>query len=428
MKHSKIILTLLTASFGLTVCATDTLQPWQKAAIATRFASEVKYNYVGYDKFAQDFDSICRAQLPEIVNTSSDEAFQQKLTLLANTLHDGHTSISWSADVTTPPFSQKRIGDKVFITEVFSDEYRDKGVAKGTELIEINGTPILVYAKTHVEPYIPSSTPQWSAYFSTSSINLTKGKRGEPMSFKFRNGKGKPFIITDDMTAPWGRVNPDLSPKFEALPGNIGLLRIPSLRYNLFNVEEVLDLYNQKILPTDGLIVDIRDNNGGNSQVGDFIMMLLATDTIPVGAWETPKYSAAYASWGQPRQKESVNGEPLIPFYLQTSEITKYDKPIVLLINAGTFSAAENFAALFKNAKRGVIIGTPTGGSTGNPINIDLGYGYWGRICTRNEKLADGTDFVGVGIQPDITLQENESVINGADNIIQAALNHLSRK
>lgn len=104
------------------------------------------------------------------------------------------------------------------------------------------------------------------------------------------------------------------------------------------------------------------------------------------------------------------------------AQLPKYDKPIVLLVNGGTFSAAEDFTVLFKNARRGKVIGTPTGGSTGNPINIDLGYGYWGRICTRHEKLADGTEFIGVGIQPDIIVEENESVIFGNDNVIQEAL------
>ena len=51
--------------------------------------------------------------------------------------------------------------------------------------------------------------------------------------------------------------------------------------------------------------------------------------------------------------------------------------------------------------------------------------GYYGKICTRHERLADGTEFMGVGIQQDIYVEENEGVIFGKDNVIEEALKHL---
>lgn len=417
------ILLLSAVAMALQCFAKNDLAPYQKAAIATRFASEVKYNFAGYGKFAQDFDSICRAELPNLVNTQSDEEFSQKLQLLANRLNDGHTSIEFGADVTYAPISHKRIGDKVFVTGVFSDEYSQKGVRRGTELVAIDDMPVIEYGNRHVAPYIPSSTPQWSATYPFNSTNLTKGYRGVPVRLTFRNEKGKTFEIADDRQSPWGIVNPDMSIRFEALPGNIGLLRIPSFQSNNFNVQAFGDLFEQKIVPTDGLVIDIRDNTGGNSQVGQIIMMLLATDTIPQASWETPKYEAAYASWGRKWGSETVAANSIVPFCIShPNDIPRYDKPIILLVNGSTFSAAEDFAVLFRNANRGKIIGTPTGGSTGNPINIDLGWGYTGRICTRHERLADGTEFIGVGIQPDVIVEETESVISGNDNVIEEAL------
>lgn len=418
----KLIL-LLVFAMALQCFAKNDLAPYQKAAIATRFASEVKYNFAGYDKFAQNYDSICRAELPNLVNTQSDEEFSEKLQLFANMLKDGHTSIGFSADVTYAPISHKRIGDKVFVTGVYSDEYSQKGVRRGTELVAINDMPVIEYGNQYVVPYIASSTPQWSETYPFNSINLTKGYRGVPVKLTFRNEKGKTFDITDNRQSPWGIVNPDMSIQFDSLPGNIGLLRIPSFQSNNFSVQAFGDLFEQKIVPTDGLIIDIRDNTGGNSQIGQIIMMLLATDTIPQASWETPKYEAAYASWGKKWNTETVASDSIVPFCIShPNDMPKYDKPIILLVNGSTFSAAEDFAVLFRNAKRGKIVGTPTGGSTGNPIFVDLGWGYNGRICTRHEKLADGTEFIGVGIQPDVVVEETESVIFGKDNVIEEAL------
>ena len=414
---------LLIFSIALQCFAKNDLAPYQKAAIAIRFASEVKYNFAGYDKFAQNYDSICRVELPNLVNTQSDEEFSEKLQLFANMLKDGHTSIGFSADVTYAPISHKRIGDKVFVTGVYSNEYTQKGVRRGTEIVAINDMPVIEYGNQYVVPYIPSSTPQWSDTYPFNSVNLTKGYRGVPVKLTFKNEKGKTFDITDNRQSPWGIVNPDMSIQFDSLPGNIGLLRIPSFQSNTFNVQAFGDLFEQKIVPTDGLIIDIRDNTGGNSQVGQIIMMLLATDTIPQASWKTPKYEAAYASWGKKWQCETVASDSIVPFCIShPNDMPKYDKPIILLVNGSTFSAAEDFAVLFRNAKRGKIIGTPTGGSTGNPIFVDLGWGYSGRICTRHEKLADGTEFIGVGIQPDVVVEETESVIFGKDNVIEEAL------
>lgn len=154
---------------------------------------------------------------------------------------------------------------------------------------------------------------------------------------------------------------------------------------------------------------------------------LLTKDTIPQATWRTPKYEAAYASWGRPWETIEIPSDSIVPIHFQHPQIPQYDKPIVLLVSGNTFSAAEDFTVLFKNAKRGIIMGTPTAGSTGNPIRFDLGWGYWGRICTRHEKLADGTEFIGVGIQPDKIVEETEDVIFGKDNAIEAALQELKK-
>lgn len=423
---------LITFTIALfyTLCAyavpTNNLTPWQKAAIATRFASEVKYNFANYGQFAQNYDSICQSELSVLVTTESDEEFGRKIQLFANRLGDGHTGISFNADVAYAPILQKRIGDKVFVTDVFSNEYTAQGVKRGTEIVTINDMSVIEYANRYVVPYIPSSTPQWSATYPFNSINLTKGYRGEPIKLTFRNGKGNLFDITDNRQSPWDVAQTDMSIKFETLPANIGLLTIPSFQKGDFDPNRFLELADT-ILSSDGLIIDIRNNTGGNSGYGELVMKLIATDTIPKASWCTPKYEAAYASWGRPWSTEEIASDSIVPFHFQIQNIPKYEKPIILLVSGNTFSAAEDFTVLFKNAKRGLIMGTPTAGSTGNPIRIDLGWGYWGRICTRHEKLADGSEFIGVGIQPDFIIEETEDVIFGKDNLIEAALQKLKK-
>ena len=364
--------------------------------------------------------------MPNLVATESDEDFGRKITLFANRLGDGHTTVSYSADVAYAPILQKRIGNRVFVTDVFSDEYTSKGVKRGTEIVAINDMPVIEYATEFVVPYVASSTPQWSATYPFNSINLTKGYRGEPIKLTFRNAGGKTFDIVDNRQSPWDIAHTDMTIKFESLPGNIGLLTIPSFQKGDFDPNRFLELADT-IFASDGLIIDIRNNTGGNSGYGELVMKLLAKDTIPQASLRTPKYEAAYASWGRPWETIEILSDSIVPIHFQHPQIPQYDKPIVLLVSGNTFSAAEDFTVLFKNAKRGIIMGTPTAGSTGNPIRFDLGWGYWGRICTRHEKLADGTEFIGVGIQPDKIVEETEDVIFGKDNVIEAALQELKK-
>lgn len=55
--RKQIIFTFFAVLSAIVSNATNNLEAWQKAAIATRFASEVKYNFAGYGKFAQDYDN-----------------------------------------------------------------------------------------------------------------------------------------------------------------------------------------------------------------------------------------------------------------------------------------------------------------------------------------------------------------------------------
>jgi C-terminal processing protease CtpA/Prc len=79
-----------------------------------------------------------------------------------------------------------------------------------------------------------------------------------------------------------------------------------------------------------------------------------------------------------------------------------YDGPLQILISRNTMSAAEDFTAMFKGNKRATLIGEPTYGSTGTPCMIPLRCGGRAQVVSVGYRLADGTEFIGKGIMPDI--------------------------
>jgi len=81
----------------------------------------------------------------------------------------------------------------------------------------------------------------------------------------------------------------------------------------------------------------------------------------------------------------------------------------------------------FDNLKRGLLIGSPTAGSTGQPMTLRLPGGGTARICVKRDTYPDGREFVGVGIAPqkrvDLTVDDLRS---GRDPVLERAILELS--
>lgn len=402
-----------------------------KAYILSRFCTEVKYNFAFYDKLNFNWDSLCVASMPSLTATSSDEDFLKGMQPLCNQLHDGHTYIfpmnnpKNQADWIRPfPMKTKRIGDRVFVTDVYSSNLQQSGVHPGCEIIEIDGENVLDYGNKHIRPYLASSTPQWAKYRPFAEFELTKDKGSKSSKILFKNKKGKEFTVESNRNLSWDLKKDTPSMSFKVKEDNIGLLTVGSFQNSDFNRTYFDELYDE-ILKTDALIIDIRNNSGGNSSHADYLISHFIRLPIPQETWSSPMYIAAHASWNYPREWYMQTPAPVLP--MDEKEI--YQKPIILLVNATTFSSAENFCVLFKGAKRGKIIGTPTGGSTGNPIFIDLGFGLGCCICTKHELDTDGNEFIGIGIQPDIVAEEDiNTFLNNGDSVIEKALDFLRSK
>ncbi len=414
---------LIFSAFNLN--AASKLTPAQKASIVTKFGTEVKYNFAHLDKLPCNWDSLYMAHLPKIVDTPTDEAFLDSLKHLCFKLKDGHTAVwcntpavkDWSL-----PFFTKRFGNRVFVTDVITDAMIASGLKIGTEILEINDLQVIEYGEKNVIPYFPSSTPQWSQSAAFFGGQLSYGPADKSVKVKFRNAPDSVFTLNVERDMNW-QYNPygKRVISHKKFPGNVGYIKIPSFQQGLFDHEKFIEVLDS-LENVSSLVIDIRDNEGGNSTYGDFILRLICPDTIPALEWSSPKYIPVMKAWGKAVEPYIEKGDLLIPFSSQHAEIPKFEIPVVLLVNNNTFSAAEDFAATFRAAKRGKIIGTSTGGSTGQPITIELGYGYMARICARDEWLPDGTRFIGIGIQPDVVVEESESILFGKDNVLEEAL------
>ncbi len=80
----------------------------------------------------------------------------------------------------------------------------------------------------------------------------------------------------------------------------------------------------------------------------------------------------------------------------------------------------------FAQAHRGILVGEATAGSSGQPLMFKLPGGGMARICTKHDSFADGREFVGIGVMPDVPVHITRSdIAAGRDRVLESTLNWL---
>lgn len=201
------------------------------------------------------------------------------------------------------------------------------------------------------------------------------------------------------------------------LPGhNIGYMHISTFSSGLGqgNIDAIL----HKFRACNGLIIDIRDNGGGElTNVEPYVRAFL-TQTITAGYmihktgpghndFSTP-YAYTYSPPGQPH--------------------TVWTKPVVVLTNRSTFSAANNFAAIMATLPQVTVVGDVTGGGGGMPISSEIPAGWTIRISACRILDPDGNDTEnGISPTPGWHVDmDPQDAARGIDTILEAAIRCLA--
>lgn len=396
----------------------------EKVAGLSKFWSEVKYNFVYVDTLKEiDWDKLYLEYLPKVRATASTAEYYRVLMALCARLRDGHTNVYpapqvWNSELARPMFKTGLVEGRVLVREVLDPALREQGVLPGSEVVAVDGEPVASYARREIEPFQSASTPQ-DRDTRTYGYAFLSGPIGAVPRVRFRNAQGKTVEVAVqryDNSALAAVASAAAPFEFRMLPGGVAYVAL-----NSFGDQQAADGFIAafgEIAKSSALIIDVRNNGGGNSDVGYRVLATLTGQPFETARWETRNYLPSYRAWKRP-----------MPNFGQAQErwpadpARQYARPVMLLTSGATYSAAEDFAVAFDTLKRGTIVGEPTGGSTGQPLMISLPGGGSARICTKRDTYPDGRAFVGVGVAPGIKAHPTVADVRaGRDTVLEAAL------
>ncbi|MRW82556.1 hypothetical protein GJ698_00435 [Pseudoduganella sp. FT26W] len=398
----------------------------EKVAGLSLFWAEVRRNFVHFDHVPDlDWNQVYMDYLTKVIAAPTTRDYYQVMMQLAPLLQDGHTNI-YPPDALVPElFSRPSlrtvlVEDKVLVQRVGNAALAER-VHVGEEIVAIDGEPVQQYAAQRIAPFVSASTAQDRA-MRIYSYELLRGDVGKPVALRLRAADG---VERTEVLQRSGAYQGPQQFEFKMLPGQIAYLSLGE-----FESDQGVKLLQQmlpEILKAKGLVLDVRRNGGGSSGNGYAVLSYLSrepfatsssyvrSDDAVMRAQAGAAINWSRTSWGDETYR---NKHPEV-----------YNGPVAVLTSAQTFSAAEDFAVAFRGMKRGIIVGEASGGSTGQPLFLDLPGGGKARICVKRDTYPDGTAFVGVGVLPDVEAHPTvASVRAGTDPVLERALAELGKR
>ncbi len=369
-----------------------------------------------------DWDRAYLQALPRVMDAPDEAAYWRELMRFTALLRDGHSNAYPPESMASqlwarPGLRTARVNSQVLVMEVRDPSLQGR-IHVGDRVLTIDGEAVDAYAARAVTPYQSSSTAQ-DLEVRSFDYGLLAGAADRPVTLELQRANGTRVVVQAPRSG-YATVNGPASDRFELRSDGVAV--VTAGQFESDAALELLRQHAQDLLKSKALVIDLRGNGGGSSENGLGLLRWLTRLPLPstrsqIRVNDPEVKGAPFVVW-----RPLAHNAPRAPTELV------FEGPVALLIDARTFSAAEDTAAVFKLMKRGPIVGVPSGGSTGQPLVVPLPGGGMLRVCAKRDSYPDGSDFVGKGVQPDVLAPQTvASVRAGRDPALEEALQRLLR-
>ena len=256
----------------------------------------------------------------------------------------------------------------------------------------------------------------------------------------------------------------DIRPESRIVGPNIGYLRFVMMSAEPEFLDGLVEAMG-RFRSTDGLIIDLRTNGGGSrSPLRVLLPFFMAQSDPPrvvnVAAYRlgtkdiaedfkarylypasSPRWSEAErevidrfadtfrAAWTPPKGQFS----PWHYFVISPTKDERYydyNKPVVILMDSGNFSACDIFLGAFKGMSNVTLMGQPSGGGSGCYLEYQLSHsGIRIGLSRMASFQPSGELYDGNGVQPDIVVEPlGTDFIGRTDTALDRAIRYIGGK
>lgn len=337
---------------------------------------------------------------PIAADASTTAEFYAILRRMLSNLRDAHTRVFSPAekfDWRHPRFisvgvSVREVNNAPVIFAVERDsEAEREGLRAGDLVTSVDGEDALTVFARHLRDQGDSSTI--AAARVRAMAKLFDGAIDSTVSVAWIDARGRKHQAL--LKRQWRERDPAL--RVRRLRGQIGFIE-----FDIFTQAAAVDFVRAldgKLRDARGLIIDLRNNGGGDSEA----MIEIASALLPPG-----KSLGRFTARNGRIQSEPHTRAAML---LAPDYIKSFRAPVVILTSERTSSAAEIFVAALKEARRATILGQNTCGcALGLRSRHTLPDGGELHISELDYHTARGARLEGTGVLPDekITLDRRD--------------------
>lgn len=363
---------------------TNTLTPSERAEIFEIVWRTINETYYDPAFHGVDWQAMRERYRPRMEAAPNDQEFYAQFEVMLAELRDAHTSFSAPPPPGTPPewqpgslgLSLVEIEGQTIVSEVEADSSAARaGVRPGMILRTVNGRPVEeLYALIRAN-FAGTSSERAFAVLQRQAI-LYGGFMSKPRTLGLVNLDNSTFEVTLE-ESPATTTPP---PRVEArrLASGFGYIKFEQWKPTAdARFEEELS----KLSDTPGLVIDLRANGGGQTDV------LL---NIASNFFAAPTYAGGF------RRRDGT-----LDRYLTHAPAHLYKQPVVILVDERSASASETFTIFMQESKRAYVVGRQSNGALLNTRIQKIKGGGTLRVSIRAYVSPGGRVPEGTGVVPD---------------------------
>ena len=267
---------------------------------------------------------------------------------------------------------------------------------------KINGESALLILERRLRETAGSSTPQAARLFALAS--LTDGPPGTSVTIEWAGSSNQ--LRQASLLRRWQERTPGLRIKQHR---GVAVITIDAFTHTL--AVEFARATNERLRQTRGIVLDLRNNGGGDAQA----MAEVASAFLPA-ATSLGEFTDRHGNVSLKIETGAM--APFSPYRNKPIQV-----PLVVLTSERTSSAAEIFIAALKQTNRATVLGVQTCGCVlAVRLRHALPDGGELEVSELDYHTASGLRLEGVGVKPDelISLTRRD-VYAGRDRVLESA-------